>query len=38
MKIILQRCTPILFFLGFEGDLIYPEVIWGNVDTYLRAF
>ncbi|MFR6543099.1 MAG: hypothetical protein ACLUPL_11210 [Butyricimonas virosa] len=25
-------------FLGFEGDLIYPEVIWGNVDTYLRAF
>ena len=25
-------------FLGFEGDLNYPEVIWGNVDTYLRAF
>ena len=20
-------------FLGFEGDLIYPEIIWGNVDT-----
>ena len=25
-------------FLGFEGDLIYPEIIWGNVDTYLLAF
>ena len=25
-------------FLGFEGDLFYPEIIWGNVDVYLSAF
>lgn len=25
-------------FLGFEGDLIYPDIIWGNVKTYLPAF
>ena len=25
-------------FLGFEGDLCYPEISWGNVDVYLSAF
>lgn len=25
-------------YLGFEGDLFYPEIIWGNVDVYLSAF
>ena len=25
-------------YLVFEGDLFYPEIIWGNVDVYLSAF
>lgn len=25
-------------FLNIEGDLIYPEIIWGNVDVYIPAF
>ena len=25
-------------FLGFEGDLIIPEVIWENIGTYSLAY